>query len=1474
MNAKRGLLCAISFLLSICMVLPAATVVGAEQAAVAKIGDVEYESLIDAVEAVPADGTAATITMIDNETVEVSGYAITIAAGKNITIDLNGYEVVGNNSTSTTSALIRNLGTLTITDSSDDADGKLQYAPTQPWRYTQADPSGYASNLIRNEGTLTVNGGTLYNAGEGSATYAIDNYTAGKVTINGGTVDAKKASAIRMFYNNGGELTVTGGTIGRYISDDDCTYMGIQVQSGTNAAVNVTGGTVVGEYALYSNASGSSSVSISGGVFDGYVGFAASVPTISITGGSFLKWVGTWGTQTGFITGGLYAYEPEDKLIGEGYVCVANTDDATKEDHPFKVVPARPTATVTELTPEENLPLFDTKTFQPTGEKVDALEAEYKFKADEPTAAQLAYYGNWYADYRVSFNKNIAADSFGLYGAYDGYGKEYSVAFLFPVDMTTEDEMLLLNSAGLGGVTYNDCVNNIDEFICGVFNLDEANYGTTMTVELVIWDPNDADNKIVCGSQDYTFKGKSTVIPPLPEAIVTEVENPESAAPLYDANTQGPTGNAVPIDAEFKFEAVEPSQAQLDYYGDWKCDYRVSFNRSLAANSFGLYGEYVGWDADPKVAFTFPTNTGTEPIYLLSRFLPNYQVTYRDIWTVVNPFICGVFNLSDDNAGAVMTVELVMWAPGTDPAKAEVRATQEYVFPSRVPPLPTATVTELTPEENLPLFDTKTFQPTGEKVDALEAEYKFESVEPTEAQLAYYGNWCADYRVTFSDNLDAKSFGLYGKYGDYNVAIKFPTNTGTDPIYLLEWAGLDNHLTYNEILDHVDPFTCGVFNLSDDNIGRTINVELVIWDPANPDVKHTVNETSYTFKGKSTIIPPLPAATVTDLEPITNKDVFAFNDIFGDPVTRVASIDSVYRFEADDPSDETEAYYRGWNCDYVVQFSSDLAAESFGLYGAYGSYDKAFLFPTGTGTAPIPLLATAGLSGVTYGDLLESVNPFTCGVFNLSGENVGETMNVKLVLSNPEDPSESYVLVEKEYVFGAPTQLVGPYTVALTSTDTNGHTGIANLTGGGRFMNGEQITVTAPSVEGYRFIGWYRESYSSDGPISDNPSYTFTVGEDVSLVAVYDVVAVKGLLHVKGNAYKVNDGELQTSHNDFDIEIGASTVLSYTGEDFLYWVNISGNIVSTSPTYNFTMVNETTLKLISSRNDETSPSVYVVFKNAFEQTLNEGRVIDLFDAEALFPKTNPSKMTLVFDKWVFEDTGDEATADSIAARADASAPVVIVVPKYIESENTYTVIVKTRSGGTDTVVEDLAVEVPISSSKSIKLSDIVSVTGLSADNFSCWMLNDLGIVSYDPAQYTVTGKAGDTVTLTAVFDGKADPEPTIAITQFYSSMNGEKYRISAVLSYYLPEGYTAHKSGFVRSTSGSFAEADLVIGAENTKTHETPFTTFSAIYNLGLNTKDAEKTFYFRAYVIYEYGGEIITLYSPMVVGSYSSLQQ
>lgn len=192
--------------------------------------------------------------------------------------------------------------------------------------------------------------------------------------------------------------------------------------------------------------------------------------------------------------------------------------------------PAVPTATVTPVPEAEldpNVPL----TF--------AL----KFVADEATEEQLAYYGNWYADFELTLNKTATfcadsetADGY-LSGQYDEWSENWiSVPF---TDVTLEANVTLkimeyaaslMGQSGLK-VTYNDVYIGVKEFDCGVFFTEEylaANPDLIVTLSLEMYNPADETQSYSIGPV-YTFyaaaatitdaQGEVSYYPTLEEAI-------------------------------------------------------------------------------------------------------------------------------------------------------------------------------------------------------------------------------------------------------------------------------------------------------------------------------------------------------------------------------------------------------------------------------------------------------------------------------------------------------------------------------------------------------------------------------------------------------------------------------------------------------------------------------------------------------------------------------------------------------------------------------------------------------------------------------------------------------------------------------------------------------------------------------------------------------------------------------------------
>lgn len=256
-------------------------------AQVAKIGDVPYATLA---EAVAAAENGATITVQSDVTLDAT---LVVPAGKTITLDLNGKTIsmVDGRTTAGSCEMIINNGNLTIQSSVEG--GKLSYT------YSGANlgTTYYANTVTAKPGSvLTVKSGTIENLTYDQAViaYAIDGQTnggAGDVTVNieGGVITSKR-QAVRIFANsitNTGTLNISGGEItGRVIVQN-------ANAKANKATLAVTGGTfnpnAYKTDVLYVGGNNSATIAIdaavSGGTFNGAITETAVEGFIS--GGTF-----------------------------------------------------------------------------------------------------------------------------------------------------------------------------------------------------------------------------------------------------------------------------------------------------------------------------------------------------------------------------------------------------------------------------------------------------------------------------------------------------------------------------------------------------------------------------------------------------------------------------------------------------------------------------------------------------------------------------------------------------------------------------------------------------------------------------------------------------------------------------------------------------------------------------------------------------------------------------------------------------------------------------------------------------------------------------------------------------------------------------------------------------------------------------------------------------------------------------------
>ena len=306
---------------------------------VAKIGEAEYATLQDAVDAAQ---NGETITMLGDAT-----ESIEIAADKNITLDLNGKTLTNAADKHT----IENNGTLTINDSSNDKTGTVDnvihargalvnhegaVATLNGGKFHRSLEAGNSPDnnggnswyTILNQGTMTINdGATVENGGCYSANIRTDS----ELTVNGGTF---KGGINTIKVDENGELTINDGNF----SNDKATcifnWNKTTINGGTFTRPNIANTSVCNGFWDPTSAVGE--LTITGGIFNGVVGNYADYPggIIAISGGTFTTDVSEYATANRTVmknSDGTYTVSVA-KIGDQGYSTLKDAVDAAKEN--------------------------------------------------------------------------------------------------------------------------------------------------------------------------------------------------------------------------------------------------------------------------------------------------------------------------------------------------------------------------------------------------------------------------------------------------------------------------------------------------------------------------------------------------------------------------------------------------------------------------------------------------------------------------------------------------------------------------------------------------------------------------------------------------------------------------------------------------------------------------------------------------------------------------------------------------------------------------------------------------------------------------------------------------------------------------------------------------------------------------------------------------------------------------------------
>ena len=471
------------------------------------------------------------------------------------------------------------------------------------------------------------------------------------------------------------------------------------------------------------------------------------------------------------------------------------------------------------------------------------LDVAYKFEATQ-SAEDFASspYQNYVADFVISFDKDVPANTVYLAGSYDNYegGKwvEFTSDQLIPAG--TEIHLLQTVLASMGfdsNFTYKDVYETVQTFYCGARGLDNA--GTTIDVALNLYESEENGNggyQIKEGAEAITLKDKKYVFEgddTLPTATVTPIE------------VEG-------LDVAYSFVADQTAEeAAASMYKDYLADFAISFDKDVKAGAVQLGGSYQGYNNGEWVFFTLAEGLGVADDYvipagteikLLETALTNLgydsAFTYEDIVKTVGEFKCGAKGL--DAAGVKLTAALNLYEDAQ--ADATAIAEEGYTFPLNTD-MPTATVTPI-------------------EVEGLDVAYSFVADQTAEeAAASMYKDYLADFAISFDKDVKAGAVQLGGSYQGYNngewvfftlaeglgVADDYVIPAGTE-IKLLETAltnlGYDSAFTYEDIVKTVGEFKCGAKGL--DAAGVKLTAALNLYEDAQADAT-AIAEEEYTF---------------------------------------------------------------------------------------------------------------------------------------------------------------------------------------------------------------------------------------------------------------------------------------------------------------------------------------------------------------------------------------------------------------------------------------------------------------------------------------------------------------------------------------------------------------------------------------------------------------------------------------------------
>lgn len=623
--------------------------------AVAKIGDVGYDSLEDAVAAAAAGAKVELLksTTLTNE----------IAVAKTVTLDLGEFTVTAASGKSAIQVVAD--GNLTV-----QGTGKIVAESTKFALYTDYELSQGAK-------TITIKGGVFDGAVQfnkyplhTSATQSGEAAVPTRVTIDGGTFNGR----VSIYH---APFTVNGGTFEQGLDTSDGS---VTVYANYRTPVTFNGG----GFRVRPTPAGSRVV-VNGGVYydNGYFKVGSTAACQATRNGTY------------------YA------SLAEAFANIGPNTVITVLDGDVSSISV-------SLEPGQSLTVPHPFAGTIAGKGGAALDITYDntsgtatYRVREAGLARIE--GTYYPTLQAAFDAAVAGNTVTLLG-------DATLAFTtldraITLDLNGHDVTVTSGAANLsaGALTVVGAgrMTGLVEPSAGKINLvlKGGTYGfnpSKYVPSVIEALPNEKDSLDWSNDRHYVFRNAAFVdgywttdsgvwtVVPVPKAYVSRIAEAVSAdagAPLdaaYTFNSFNPdngdsaiadkviTGdgqlnlNALTDPAEIA-RALVVLQEAMPFLG-WHADFAVSFDKPIAAGSLTLAGQYDGWSSS-WVSYSAPNAVAANVIRRLLVDEGGASVndwSFEHICTKVKVFNCGARQEEDSLAGTTMKVQLRLYAPETD----------------------------------------------------------------------------------------------------------------------------------------------------------------------------------------------------------------------------------------------------------------------------------------------------------------------------------------------------------------------------------------------------------------------------------------------------------------------------------------------------------------------------------------------------------------------------------------------------------------------------------------------------------------------------------------------------------------------------------------------------------------------------------------------------------------------------------------